>query len=141
MATTNNFNKTDTFKSSTRYSSLSSHSSSGTLRTEKSDNYNPSYSTKLKYNTNDVAKSHKKSYDSTTTTNAKTEGVKFYESPRKALSFKDKDLDRNSLKSKDFKDMLHRGAFTPSNGQYHMSIMEKMMESKYRKWDILNTSS
>ena len=83
-----------------------------------------------------IGKSHKKSLE--VNPNARAEMlVKNYESPRRLLNFrqeKDKDgsLDRASMKTKDFKDLLYRGAVTPS-GHLHASIMEKLLENKYRK--------
>jgi len=77
-------------------------------------------------------KSHKKSYDSAS---AKLiESNKFHESPRKVLNFaKEKgSADRSSLKSRDIKELMHRGAMTPSS-HLQASIMEKIMENKSRK--------
>lgn len=74
-----------------------------------------------------LVKSHKKSFDAT----AKIDHHKFYESPAKTHSTKEKSVEKSGSK-KDAKDWIHRGAMTPSSS-LQASIMEKIMEGKLRK--------
>lgn len=83
-----------------------------------------------------IVKSHKKSYDSTSTTNANTrKEFRISESPSKVLRFPSNDNkeERVNHKIKDFKEFLYRGTATPSSNSLQASIMEKIMESKLRK--------